>query len=194
MMAPAAAPTEDKRLHIAIVGCGRIVQAAYAGALRRLGEQVEGVALASPDRAQRERVAEILESTSLAQFDSAQALCERGEVDVAIVAAPHDQHLPIIRALAAANIDVISEKPLTTTLKDADEIGQTIRESGIRFAFVHNYLFDPTRAQTIAAIQDGRIGRVFLCRLERLVGTPFYGARGDHGTGAGRRTRVAVVS
>lgn len=171
------APRCPLLIRLAIIGCGRVVEAAYAPALKQLPDLAEVVALVSPDPARAEAVASVLGAPGVARFATVDAMLAGARVDAAVIAVPHHLHVPIIQAAAAAGIDIISEKPLATTLDEVDQVGDVLRTTGGRFAIMHNYLFDPSRSAALDAIRDGRIGSVFLSRLERLAGTPFQGAR-----------------
>ena len=46
----------------------------------------------------------------------------RGQVDAATVAVPTIHHLSVAAALMAAGIDVLIEKPLASTIDEADEL------------------------------------------------------------------------
>lgn len=48
--------------------------------------------------------------------------------DVAIVAVPHDQYVPILRMLSGAGIHIIKEKPFATNMKEAREIHDMVRD------------------------------------------------------------------
>jgi predicted dehydrogenase len=53
-----------------------------------------------------------------------------GEVDVASVCVPTEQHFHVARDLLAAGISVLVEKPLTPTLEEAQELFDVARRSG----------------------------------------------------------------
>lgn len=49
-------------------------------------------------------------------------------IDVAVIAVPHSEYIPIIYALAEAGVHIIKEKPLATTIQEAMHIHQLIND------------------------------------------------------------------
>jgi len=55
-------------------------------------------------------------------FSSLNELLRSGAVDAASVAVPTTLHLPVAKAAMQAGLDVLIEKPIVTTLAEADEL------------------------------------------------------------------------
>jgi predicted dehydrogenase len=115
--------------------------------LKKQGHGVELAAVVDQDSAQAQAVA--------AQFGcSAYSTVEElfGRVEAASVAVPTVHHRPVAAALMAAGIDVLIEKPLASTLEEADELislakaNQRIAQAG------HLERFNPAVKATIPLI------------------------------------------
>jgi predicted dehydrogenase len=81
---------------------------------------------------------------------------------------------------AAAGKHVICEKPLATTLAEADALVDSCSSAGVRLAVYHNYLYFPETILTRELIASGAIGDVVATELSG------YGARPWEGTSAYR--------
>lgn len=89
-------------------------------------EGVELVALVDRDRAHAEEVYRELQATGgtppqiFASVD--EMIAAKLGVDAASVAVPTTEHLAVARSLMQAGVDVLIEKPLATTIAEADEL------------------------------------------------------------------------
>ncbi len=87
-------------------------------------------------------------------------------VDAVAICTPNFTHYPIAKALIAAGIDVICEKPLTATLEDAVALEQLARESGRFVGVTYTYSGYPMVHEARVRIAAGEIGRVRTVQVE----------------------------
>lgn len=104
---------------------------------------------------------------------------ERGRadrVDLVTIATPNSTHFEIAKAFLDAGFHVLCEKPMTTTVEEAEEIVRTAARVGRICAVNYCYSAYPMVRQARAMVRAGDIGRV------RLVVTNF--SHGHHGDAA----------
>src|SRR5579884_3333700 len=104
---------------------------------------VEIVAVADPTP---ERLALAQRELGLDQRDcyvDYRALLDRPDVDAVSVTTPQNVRPRIVIDACSAGKHVLSEKPLATTLSDADAMIAAARAHDVRLATMHNYLFFP---------------------------------------------------
>ena len=65
----------------------------------------------------------------------------KAEIDAVTVATPHFLHAEHAIEAASAGVAIISEKPMATTLAEADTILDAVDRNGVAYGVVHNYLF-----------------------------------------------------
>ena len=85
--------------------------------LQQQNHGVELVAVVDPDQVQAQAVARQFGCKALTGFEEL-----RGRVAAASIAVPTVHHLNVAAGLIAAGIDVLIEKPVATTLAEADEL------------------------------------------------------------------------
>ncbi|MBZ5521540.1 MAG: Gfo/Idh/MocA family oxidoreductase [Acidobacteriia bacterium] len=106
-------------IRVAVVGVGAFGKnhARVYHELQQEGQGVELVAVVDSDSAASQAVARAFGCRSMTSFEEL-----RGRVDCASVAVPTIHHLPVAAGLMAAGIDVLIEKPLASSLAEADEL------------------------------------------------------------------------
>jgi len=124
---PATAPTrnslpERNPVTVAVVGVGVFGRnhARVYKELEQQGEAVRLVGVVDRDQARADAVAREFGCQSFGSVE--QLLTTHREVQAASVAAPTIHHLSTARELMNSGVDVLIEKPLATTLSDADEL------------------------------------------------------------------------
>jgi predicted dehydrogenase len=90
----------------------------------------------------------------------------RDQIDAVDICLPHHLHGPAILDACSAGKHVICEKPMCTSLREADEILGAVKKSGITYMSAHNQLFMPVVQEAKRLIDAGEIGRVYWLRSQ----------------------------
>lgn len=88
------------------------------------------------------------------------ALYADPDVDVIYVGLPNHVHHEAVLAAAAAGKPVLSEKSLTTTMRDAHALVDGVREHGTFFVEGLMYLAHPVIQRFVELVSDGRLGTI----------------------------------
>ena len=100
-----------------------------------------------------------------------------GRPDLVTVATPNDTHFAIARAFLEAGCHVLCEKPLTTTVEDAEALVAVARRADRLLAVNYGYSGYPLVRHMRAMVARGDLGRVRLVFAEFAHG--FYGDAAD---------------
>jgi predicted dehydrogenase len=84
---------------------------------------------------------------------------------------PNAHHFAAASAALDAGLDVVCDKPMTTTLDDALALVRRVRETGLVFCLTHNYSAYPDGRQARAMVAAGEIGPVRQVHLAYVQGT-----------------------
>jgi len=79
-------------------------------------------------------------------------------IDVVSIVTPNFLHYDVATAFLDEGIHVICEKPMTTTLEDAEDLCRRVAEQDVVFALTHNYSGYPLVKQARALVEQGRLG------------------------------------
>jgi predicted dehydrogenase len=118
--------------------------------LAKQGESVRLVGVVDSNLDRADAVARDFGCRAFGSID--QLLTTHSEVQVASVAVPTAQHLPVARTLMEAGIDVLIEKPLAASLVDADQLIRIAQNLGRVVQIGHLERFNPAVCATLPLI------------------------------------------
>lgn len=95
-------------------------------------------------------------------------LVARDDIDVIDICTPGNEHMPMAIAALQAGKHVICEKPLTNTLKEAQEVLKLARKVRKKTMVAFNYRRVPAVALAKQLIAEGRIGTIYHWRAVYL--------------------------
>ncbi|HEY1370444.1 MAG TPA: Gfo/Idh/MocA family oxidoreductase [Gaiellaceae bacterium] len=159
------------RFRVAVVGCGAI-SASWFPTLRARPD-VEIVAVADPDTS-RARAA----SEGCAVVADVEAAVGEG-ANLVVNLTPPELHRSVVGRALELGCDVLGEKPMTTSLADAEELIELAASTGRTYAVMQNRRFERGVRTLRDGLAAGRIGRpTFLC-ADCFVGAHFGGFRDE---------------
>lgn len=144
----------DRRLRVALIGCG-LISLYHLRAWQAAGVDVVAVCDLEKEKAQN-RAAEF--SIMRCYSDAAQMFLDGG-FDIVDIAASVDAHAPMVRMAADFGVHAMVQKPMCATVAEARQL---IEEVGnrIRFMVHENYRFRPHYMTVRRWIDEGRIGTI----------------------------------
>ena len=161
------------RIRLGMVGGG---QGAFIGAVHRIAARIDGQfelvagALSSePARAKASALElGIAAERSYGSFEEmARAEAERPDgIEAVSIVTPNHVHAPAAHAFLEAGIHVICDKPMTTTVAEAQGLVDLVEKSGKVFVLTHNYTGYPMMRQARAMIAQGELGDIRVVQAE----------------------------
>lgn len=159
------------RIRLGMVGGGND---AFIGGVHRIAariddryELVAGALSSTPEKSAASAKALGIPRSyaSFAEMAEAEAAREDGIEAVSIVT-PNHVHAAAAKAFLARGIHVICDKPLTSTMDDAEALEKAVAESDALFVLTHNYTGYPMIRQARAMIQAGDLGEIRIVQAE----------------------------
>ncbi|MDX6515573.1 MAG: hypothetical protein QOH73_1239 [Gaiellaceae bacterium] len=149
------------RDRVAVVGCGAVSELCHLPALLpRIGR--DGIWLVDPSTERRDALAKRF-GRARQTFGS---VAEVGDgVGAAIVAVPNDLHASVATELLAAGVHVLCEKPLATSLADAEALVAR-RPDGVVLAVAHVRRFFPAARFLQELLRTEHLGKPLRFDLE----------------------------
>lgn len=159
----------SEQLRIGVIGCGRM------GAFHvRNYSQIDCAhltAVAEPDEESRRRATA---GTGAVEFSDWRELIEFGadELDAVSIACPSEYHAEVALEALAADLHVLVEKPIATTLPDALRMRGAAMEADRKLMVGHVERFNPAVAKLRELVADGRLGNVYRAHTTRVGPLP----------------------
>ncbi|MCL4858039.1 MAG: Gfo/Idh/MocA family oxidoreductase [Caldilineaceae bacterium] len=159
-----------KQLNAGVIGLG-ILGRQHAEFLHRR----PAVRLAAVADVRKPVAVEVAALTGAEAFDDYAAMLRAHTLDLVVVATPDHLHAaPTLAALAAGVPNLLLEKPLATTMADADAIYDAVERTGARLFVDFANRASPLDIATRYVIQQGLLGRVVYgeARLDDNITVP----------------------
>ena len=151
------------KLRAAVIGCGRITSA-YLPALKNIGSETVELVLAMDKQLDRaETFAENFPgcaASDMTDIISFKNLLREYHPDILHILLPHHLHCEYAVAALEEGVNVLTEKPIGISLKDADEMIAASKKSKKQLGviFQNRYIDGVERVRSL--IQDGTLGAV----------------------------------
>ncbi|MDA1050796.1 MAG: Gfo/Idh/MocA family oxidoreductase [Planctomycetota bacterium] len=103
-------------------------------------------------------------------IDAELALPVDRRIDFVSIATPNFTHFEIAKAALEAGFDVLCDKPMTTSVSDADELVRIVERTGAVFGLTHNYTGYPMIRQAREMVASGELGKIQAIRANYMQG------------------------
>jgi len=184
--APARGGTSTKDqtegvLRFGLIGCGEIAmdnaRAVQAAGNTSLAMAMDVNAAVAQDIGRRYQIPFTTE---------VEELLRRDDVDAVLISVPHYLHAPLTIQAARSGKHVIVEKPMATSLADADAMIAACREAGVKLSVMYAQRYLPYVQKAKTLIAQGALGNLLGLSLTHYLDKPM-----GYWTG-GRTGRVAT--
>ena len=158
-----------RKIRMGMVGGG---QGAFIGAIHRMAAtmdgQIELVCGAFSSDAERSKASgeelylppEKVYGSYDEMFEKEAQLPDGERMDFVAIVTPNHVHYPVASAALKAGFHVMSDKPATFTLKEAEDLAEEVKKSGLLYGLTHNYTGYPMVKEAKHMVASGAIGAV----------------------------------
>ena len=148
------------RLRLAVIGVGHLGRH-HA----RIAAALDGVEFVAAVDLKEDRASAAVAGTSARALTNAAELS--GSVDAVVVAVPTAEHLDVARPFLERGVHVLVEKPMASTLADADALIDLAARGGATLAVGHTERFNPAVQAALPILKTPRF-----IEVHRLSGFP----------------------
>ncbi len=144
------------KINIGIIGAGTVVR------VRHLPETLQNpyADVGAVCDIVESRANEMAEEYNCKAYTDYKAMLADDDLDAIIVAATNTTHAEMSIAAMQAGKDVMCEKPMATTLEDAQRMIDTAKKTGKKLMIAHNQRLEAANRKARQIIQSGKLGRV----------------------------------
>jgi predicted dehydrogenase len=153
-----------KRWRVGIIGCGWAGER-HAQALSKLKGRADLRAVADIDLTVARTKAQAWHAQQCT--DDYCTLLHTDTLDAVSLCLPHSLHSPAAIAAAGAGLHILVEKPLATTLHEADEMIAAADAAGVRLLVAETARFNAATLKAASLIRSGALGDLLVVRISR---------------------------
>jgi scyllo-inositol 2-dehydrogenase (NADP+) len=146
----------------AIVGLGRAGWGIHVNGLKDRSD-FKIVACIDPEEERRKEAEQVLGCRSYADFK--QFLKDPNGAELVVIATASSTHTPLSIEALNAGFHVLTEKPMSVNLKEAQKMVKAAKKAKKLFTVHQNYRCQPEVHQMLAIMDSGILGKVFNIKL-----------------------------
>jgi myo-inositol 2-dehydrogenase/D-chiro-inositol 1-dehydrogenase len=158
-------PSLMARFKLGLIGAGRMGRTH----LRALADS-ETVAITTVTEPAPAARADLAQS-GLTTHATLDAMLDAGGIDGVLIAAPSDNHLALVRQVAAAGLPILCEKPCGTTAAEAAEAASITAAANVRLQIAYWRRFVPALRTLRQRITAGELGGIYLAACYQWDGS-----------------------
>ena len=170
----------DRKIRIAVVGCGRISQKHFE-AIDRHTDQFELISVCDTDPS---ILSENYEKYHLKTYRQLDEMLKNEDLDLVVLCTPSGLHAQQTELAAKYGVCVMTEKPMATRWHDGVRMVKACDDAGVQLFVVKQNRRNHTLQVLKNAIEKGRFGRIYLVNVNVFWTRPqeYYDSANWRGT------------
>jgi len=152
---------QDRKIRIAVVGCGRISRNHFASIDEHF-QDLELVAICDNDQ---QVLDEQLRDASVSAYTDLEVMLQKEKVDLVALCTPSGIHSAQAVLASSYGVNVITEKPMATRWEDGLKMVQACDAARVRLFVVKQNRLNPTLQLVKRAISEKRFGKIYMVHL-----------------------------
>jgi glucose-fructose oxidoreductase len=152
-------PSSPKKLGVALVGLGSYSKGQLGPALRLTQHcELRGVVTGSRDKGLQWAQAYGFPETNVYSYETMPQIADNRDIDIVYVVTPNSLHAEEVITAAKAGKHVISEKPFTVSVAEADAAIAACRQAKVKLSIGYRLHFDPFHQELKRLAQEKDFG------------------------------------
>ncbi|HDZ9226381.1 Gfo/Idh/MocA family protein [Vibrio cholerae] len=152
---------KEKKIRIAVIGCGRISKNHF-GSIEQLSSEFELIAVCDNDP---QVLAEHVDRYKVPGYESIDQLLESEELDLVTLCTPSGLHAAQTIKAAQSGVNVITEKPMATKWEDGLAMVKACDEANVKLFVVKQNRRNSTLQLLKRAVAEKRFGKIHMVHL-----------------------------
>lgn len=154
-------PITNRKIRIAIVGCGRISKNHF-GSVEKHSDHMELVAVCDTDPIV---LAEHIKNYNVPGYADLETMLKSEKIDLVSLCTPSGTHPDQTITIAKYGIHVMTEKPMATRWEDGVNMVKACDENGVRLFVVKQNRRNTTLQLLKRAVEEKRFGKIHMVHL-----------------------------
>jgi predicted dehydrogenase len=152
--------TAQPKVGYCVIGLGRIADHFMRGVRESSTSQITGLVSGHREKAERLAAEYGVPSSSIYSYQDMDRMRENKAIQAVYVALPNSMHAEYTVRSAKAGKNVLCEKPMATSVKEAREMIAVCAANHVLLMIAYRLHYEPTTRRAIKLIRDGALGQV----------------------------------
>lgn len=109
-----------------------------------------------------------------AVYDDPKVLLNQEKLDFVDICTDVDTHLPFVKMAAERGVDIVCQKPMASSLKEAQELLHICSHNGVKLFINENFRWQAPMRSLKKVLDSGEIGRPFKARVSFCSAFPVF--------------------
>lgn len=144
-----------RKLGIALVGCGAISRVHLE--IIKKNKSAEIICLVENDR---EKISELSKEYNLEIISDYRQILNREDIDIVHITTPHYNHYEIALEFIRNKKNLLIEKPLTLSVKEAEKLVEETEKNGVHSAIVYQNRLNKTSSYLKKLLEEKKYGEI----------------------------------
>ena len=161
-LAPAIrAQSEERAIGYCVIGLGRIsMQHFMPGIKGSTKSKVTAIVSGHREKAEKMAAEYGVPANAIYDYKDFDSINANSGIDAVYVALPNSMHAEYTIRAAAAGKHVLCEKPMATSVEDANAMIAACRKAGKKLMIAYRCQYEPTNLRAIQLIREGALGTI----------------------------------
>jgi predicted dehydrogenase len=160
-------PLAEKKLGVALVGLGSYSEHRLAPALKQTSHcELRGIVTGTSSKVEKWKKAYSLSDKNIYTYETFDRIAKNPDIDIVYVVLPNSMHHEYVLRAAKAGKHVICEKPISVSVKEAEEMVKACKEAGVRLFVGYRLHFEPFNQEAMRVGQKKEFGNVKIVQSE----------------------------
>ncbi|AZO96197.1 gfo/Idh/MocA family oxidoreductase [Halocella sp. SP3-1] len=149
-----------KKIRLAVIGTGMAWKRLHWPAIQELGDHYQIVAVCNKTKSDAVDFAREINLAQENVYNDYKEMLKRGDIDAVDVMVPIPENFDIYHNIVKANINLIAEKPLASTMEGAEKLLKLHKKHPVNIMVAENYRYNDEINKIRDIINQGKIGDV----------------------------------
>jgi predicted dehydrogenase len=151
----------DRKIGYCMIGLGRISMGHFMpGLLTSKNSRLTGLVSGHRDKALAQAAKYGVPESSIYSYENMDQIKNNPAIDAVYVALPNSMHAEYTIRSARAGKHVLCEKPMATTVADAQAMIKACQEANKKLMIAYRCQYEPTNLRAMQLIREGRLGKI----------------------------------
>jgi predicted dehydrogenase len=152
---------QDKKINVALCGLGYYATNLLAPGLEKSQYcRLAGIVTGTPSKAETWKKKFSIPDKNIYNYQNFDEIAKNKDIDVVYVVLPNSMHKEYVIRAAKAGKNVITEKPMATSVKDAEEMVKACKDAGVQLAVGYRCHYEPYNIEIKRLGQEKVFGKV----------------------------------